>query len=78
MKPLSSSLQPAVRNKPRYSVRPFFATVLVFATLVVLTWTLARDDDGQAQRNTPGVLARREDEPEVPPHATLEFLNLFS
>lgn len=76
MKPLSF-LQPAVRNKPRYSVRPFFATILIFATLVALSWTLARDD-GQAQRSTPGVLARREDEPEVPPHATLELLNLFS
>ncbi|CAI7640511.1 unnamed protein product [Penicillium viridicatum] len=64
MKPLSSFLQPAVRNKPRYSVRPFFATILVFSILVSLTWTLARTGDGKAQRSTPGVLARREDEPE--------------
>jgi sodium/potassium/calcium exchanger 6 len=77
MKSLSSLLQPAVRNKPRYSVRPFFATILVFATLVALTWTLARNDDGQTQRSTPGVLARREDEREVPPHA-LRILNPFS
>jgi sodium/potassium/calcium exchanger 6 len=67
MKPLSSLLQPAVRNKPRYSVRPFFATILAFATLVALTWTLAGNDDGQAQRSTQCVLARREDEHEVPP-----------
>lgn len=63
-------LQAAVRQKPRYSVRPFFATIVVFTALVALTWTLAGNDDEQAlRRTTPGVLlARREDEPEVPPH----------
>lgn len=70
MEPLSPFLQPAVRNKPRYSVRPFFATIVVLTTLVVLTWALAGNDDEQAHRRTASgvLLARQEDEPEVPPH----------
>lgn len=61
-------LQPAVRKGPRYSVRPFYATILVFTTLAVLS--LAWDTAGNGQvhlRTTAGVpLFKRKDEPEVP------------
>ncbi|KAJ5180451.1 Sodium/calcium exchanger membrane region [Penicillium capsulatum] len=65
MSPIPSFLQPAVRNKPRYSVRPFFSTIVVFTALVALTWTLGKAEGQAHRRTTPVVsLLRREDEPE--------------
>lgn len=68
MNPLSHFLQPAVRRGPRYSVRPFYATILIFTALVVLSWTVSVVGNGPArQRTTAGVsLFKRVEETEVP------------
>ena len=73
MNALPSSLQPAVRKGPRYSARPFYTTILVFTTLVALTWALRASGNGQVQQRTAaGVsLIKREHEPEVPPPFSL-------
>ncbi|KAJ5166609.1 uncharacterized protein N7482_005390 [Penicillium canariense] len=66
MNRLPPLLQPAIRNGPRYSVRPFCATLLVFTTLAAVSWTLTRSGNGQVhERTAAGVsLLRRADEPE--------------
>lgn len=70
MNPLSCFLQPAVRRAPRYSVRPFYATILIFTTLVVFGWVLniaGGGQDGQVhQRTAAGVSLVKRDESEVP------------
>ncbi|OOQ90883.1 sodium/calcium exchanger protein [Penicillium brasilianum] len=64
MNRLPSFLRPA-RSGPRYSVRPFYASLLVITTLAVASWTLGRYGNGQAhERTASGVLLRRADEPE--------------
>lgn len=67
---LSYLLQPAVRKGPRYSSRPFYATILIFTTLVVFSWALniARGgQDGQVHQGTAaGVSLVKRDESEVP------------
>lgn len=66
MNQLPSILQPAVRKRPRYSVRPFYTTLLVFTGLVVLSWALRSIPIGgspkPAAKNL--FLAKRGDEPE--------------
>ncbi|KAJ5936358.1 Sodium/calcium exchanger membrane region [Penicillium verhagenii] len=66
MNQFSSILRPAVRKGPRYSVRPFYTTLLVFAVLVALSWALRSNIIGQSPRRTTTnvFLARRQDEPE--------------
>lgn len=61
------TLRPAVRKGPRYSVRPFYTTLLVFAALVALSWAVRSNIIGQSPRRTTTnvSLARRENEPEV-------------
>ncbi|KAJ5577856.1 Sodium/calcium exchanger membrane region [Penicillium hispanicum] len=63
---LPSILQPAVRKGPRYSVRPFCATVVVFVTIAAVTWALGRDAHAEATPYTAaGVFpAKRDAEPE--------------
>ncbi|KAJ5702852.1 Sodium/calcium exchanger membrane region [Penicillium malachiteum] len=63
---ISSFLQPTVRKGPRYSVRPFYTTLVVFTALVVLSWTVRRVIIGESPRSasTNVFLFRREDEPE--------------
>lgn len=67
MNQLPFILRPAVRKGPRYSVRPFYTTLLVFAALVALSWAIRSNIIGQFPRRTPAnvFLARRETEPEV-------------
>lgn len=67
MNPLSYSLQPAARKGPRYSVRPFYATIVVFTALAVLSLTLNGARSGWTQQGAAaGVsLSKRDDEPEV-------------
>lgn len=68
MNSLSYILQPAVRKGPRYSVRPFYATILVFTALVVLSWTARLAGIGPVQQRTTGGVSvfKREEESEVP------------
>lgn len=67
MNQLPNILRPAVRKGPRYSVRPFYTTLLVFAALVALSWAVRSNIIGQSPRRTTTnvLLARRENEPEV-------------
>lgn len=69
MNPLSYFLQPAARKGPRYSVRPFYATILIFTTLVIFGWVLniaGGGQDGQIhQRTAAGVSLVKRDESEV-------------
>ena len=61
----SSFLRPA-RKAPRYSVRPFYATIVVFTTLATLTTLIAWFGKGYAHpSSTATLLFKREDEPEV-------------
>ncbi|KAJ5677372.1 uncharacterized protein N7477_003005 [Penicillium maclennaniae] len=66
MNALPSFLQPAVRRGPRYSTRPFYTSILVFTTLVALTFAVRSIGTGQIhQRTAAGVpLLKREEEPE--------------
>ncbi|KAJ6109671.1 Sodium/calcium exchanger membrane region, partial [Penicillium sp. IBT 16267x] len=66
MNQLPSILRPAVRKGPRYSVRPFYTTLLVFTALVALSWAVRSNIIGQSPRSTTTkeFLARRENEPE--------------
>ncbi|KAJ5127434.1 hypothetical protein N7448_008213 [Penicillium atrosanguineum] len=66
MNALPSFLQPAVRKGPRYSTRPFYTSILVFTTLVALTFAVRNIGSGQVhQRTAAGVsLLKREKEPE--------------
>ncbi|KAJ5806225.1 Sodium/calcium exchanger membrane region [Penicillium pulvis] len=66
MNQLPMILRPAVRKGPRYSVRPFYTTLLVFAALVALSWAVRSNIIGQSPRRTTTnvLLARRENEPE--------------
>ncbi|KAJ5675792.1 Sodium/calcium exchanger membrane region [Penicillium macrosclerotiorum] len=59
-------LRPVVRKGPRYSVRPFYASLLVFTALAILSWSVAKAGSGQVREHstTEWFLARREDEPE--------------
>jgi sodium/potassium/calcium exchanger 6 len=67
MNRLPSLLRPA-RSGPRYSVRPFYASLLVITVLAVASWTLVGYGNGQThERTAAGVLVRRADEPEVFP-----------
>lgn len=67
MNPLSYLLRPAVRKGPRYSVRPFYATILVFITLAVLSRALNGARNGRVQQSTAAAVSlfKREDVPEV-------------
>lgn len=54
MNQLPSFLQPAVR-KPRYSIRPFYTTLLVFTLIATTSWFLTgtTNENGQfAQSGT--------------------------
>lgn len=69
MNQLPSFLQPAVR-KPRYSIRPFYTTLLVFTLIATASWFLTgtTNEHGQfAQPDTgPHIdLFKREGELEV-------------
>ncbi|KAJ5628278.1 Sodium/calcium exchanger membrane region [Penicillium lividum] len=66
MNQLPYILRPAVRKGPRYSVRPFYTTLLVFGVLVALCCALRSNIIGQYPRSTTQnvFLARREDAPE--------------
>ncbi|CAL5868615.1 uncharacterized protein PFLUO_LOCUS2842 [Penicillium psychrofluorescens] len=69
---LPSFLRPAARRGPRYSVRPFCATLLVFTVLATVSWLLSERGHPSvqiaysAQRRTPvaGSLFKREEESE--------------
>lgn len=75
MNRLPSFLRPA-RSGPRYSVRPFYASLLIITTLAVASWTLGRYGNGQAhERTASGVLLRRADEPEVFPLLSRGMIN---
>lgn len=72
----TSSFPPA-RQKPRYSVRPFYCCLLLFTSLVTLSWALGglRDDSitpyprlfRRQARDYVGALGQDGKEPEVPP-----------
>ncbi|KAJ5825791.1 Sodium/calcium exchanger membrane region [Penicillium riverlandense] len=72
MKQLPSFLRPAARRGPRYSVRPFCVTLLVFTVLATVSWVLSERGHPSvqipysAQRGTPaaGSLFKREEESE--------------
>ncbi|KAJ5663841.1 Sodium/calcium exchanger membrane region [Penicillium longicatenatum] len=66
MNQLPFILRPAVRKGPRYSVRPFYTTLLVFAVLVALSWAVRSNVIGQSPRRitTNVFLTRRGNEPE--------------
>lgn len=67
----------SARSRPRYSVRPFYASLLIFATLTVASWTITRHRNGQAhERTAAGVLLRRADEPEVFPLSHRDIVNV--
>ncbi|KAJ5092159.1 hypothetical protein NUU61_007029 [Penicillium alfredii] len=68
---LLRSLQPAVRRRPRYSVRPFYITLLVFAILAAGSLIVGNLGKGFVQApyvqqltTAGGSLLKREDEPE--------------
>ncbi|KAF3398191.1 hypothetical protein F1880_005671 [Penicillium rolfsii] len=64
MNRLPSLLRPA-RSGPRYSVRPFYASLLVITILAVASWTFAGFGNGKThERTAADVLLRRTDEPE--------------
>lgn len=67
MNSIPSILQPAVRKGPRYSVRPFYTSLVVFTGLVLLSWALRSGTTQEfPQRTSANVfLARRETEPDV-------------
>jgi sodium/potassium/calcium exchanger 6 len=72
MNALPSFLQPAVRKGPRYSTRPFYTTILVFTTLVALTWAVRSIEIGQVQQRTAAAVSLlKREEPEVPPILSL-------
>lgn len=75
MNRLPSILRPA-RSDPRYSVRPFYASVLVITVLAVVSWTVVGFGNGQAhERTAAGVSLRRADEPEVFPLVSRGMIN---
>ncbi|KAJ5356454.1 Sodium/calcium exchanger membrane region [Penicillium concentricum] len=53
MNQLPSFLQPAVR-KPRYSIRPFYTTLLVFALIGTAKWAIPGTTNEHAQFSPPG------------------------
>lgn len=61
-----SSLLRPVRKVPRYSVRPFYTTIVVFTTLATLSTLIAWFGKGHVHPTSTGTLLfKREDEPEV-------------
>lgn len=76
MNRLPPFLRPA-RSGPRYSVRPFYASLLIITTLTVASWTLAGHRNGQVhERTAAGGLLRRADEPEVFPLSHRGMVNV--
>ncbi|KAK5806879.1 hypothetical protein VI817_001137 [Penicillium citrinum] len=60
-----SSLLRPVRKVPRYSVRPFYTTIVVFTTLATLSTLIAWFGKGHVHPTSTGTLLfKREDEPE--------------
>lgn len=69
MNQLPSFLQPAVQ-KPRYSIRPFYTTLLVFTLIATASWFLTGTPHENGQFAQPGTgphidLFKRETELEV-------------
>lgn len=60
-------LQPAARKGPRYSIRPFCATIVVTTALVTLSWALNKNAEGEAVTGATATsfLAKRQNEPHV-------------
>ncbi|KAJ5082060.1 Sodium/calcium exchanger membrane region [Penicillium argentinense] len=66
MNRLSSFLRPAARKAPRYSVRPFYTTILVFTALATLSLLISWSEKDTAHLRTAAdpLLVKREGEPE--------------
>lgn len=57
MNQLPSFLQPAVRKRPRYSIRPFYTTLLVFTLIAAGSWILTVAGNKHGQSAQPGTAA---------------------
>ncbi|KAJ5120572.1 uncharacterized protein N7515_009960 [Penicillium bovifimosum] len=57
MNQLPSFLQPVVRRRSRYSVRPFYTTVLIFTLIASASWFLRSAQNGHGQFAQPGTAA---------------------
>ena len=66
---LQSILQPAVRIRSRYSVRPFYVSILVFAFVATISWALKGNAHAEVAPPTAAslLLAKRDIEGEVIP-----------
>jgi sodium/potassium/calcium exchanger 6 len=78
MNQLPYILQPAARKQPRYSIRPFYTSLILFSVLATASWFLkstAKEHGQFTQGAAAGIsLFKREGEPEVPtPHLPCEM-----